>query len=92
MKIFCSMSSWIQPKPMCTRKICKRSLTIRSWIRNNVGIVFFWAFYTFICLCICINVFRVYIGGQRAHYLVVIARINGKNQIVIDWERNLNVL
>lgn len=56
-----------------------------------MGIVFFWAFYSVICLCICINVFRVYIGGQRAHYLVVIARINGKYFMMIEGQINLDI-
>ena len=40
--------------------------------------MFFWSIYSFICLGICINVLRIYVGNQRAHVLVVIARICGE--------------
>jgi hypothetical protein len=72
-----STSSWIQPKPTSISKSYKRTLTIRSWVRNNIGLIFFWSLYLFICACICINVLRIYIGQQHDHFLVVIARING---------------
>ncbi|CAF1293744.1 unnamed protein product [Adineta ricciae] len=72
-----STTSWIQPKPASISKSHKRSLTIRSWIRNNIDLVFFWSLYLIICLCICINVFRIYLIQQQAHFLVIIARING---------------
>ena len=74
-----STTSWIQPKLASISKSCKRSLTIRSWMRNNIGLVFFWSLYLFISLCICINVLRVYVGQQHAHFLIVISRLNGKN-------------
>ena len=73
-----STTSWIQPKLASFSKNHKRTLTIRSWMRNNIGLVFFWSVYLFICICILINVLRVYIGQQHAHFLIVIARINGK--------------
>ncbi|CAF1066670.1 unnamed protein product [Adineta steineri] len=72
-----STHSWIQPKPVSISKNYKRSLTIRSWIRNNIGLVFFWSLYLFICFCISINVIRVYLIQQQAHFLIIIARING---------------
>jgi hypothetical protein len=80
-----STSSWIQPKPKSISKSCKRSLTIRSWIRNNTSLVFFWSLYSFICLCICTHVFRIYIGQQHAHFLVIIARINGKHKCLFSF-------
>ena len=72
-----STSSWIQPKPTSLSKTYKRSLTVRSWIRNHIDLVLFWSSYLFICLCICINVLRVYLFQQHAHFLIIIARING---------------
>ncbi|CAF1166761.1 unnamed protein product [Adineta ricciae] len=72
-----STSSWIRPKPVSLCKCHKRSSTVRAWIRNNIGLIFFWSLYSFICTCICIDVLHVYVGQQRAHFFIVIARLNG---------------
>lgn len=73
-----STSSWIQPRPASVSKYFKHTLTLRSQIRNNIGLVFFWSLYLFICIGISINVLYTYIGQQSAHFLVVIARVNGE--------------
>lgn len=54
----------------------KHTMTIQAYLRNHLGLAVFWSVYTLICIAICINVFFVYIGA-RAHFLVVIARLNG---------------
>lgn len=55
----------------------RHSLTARAYIRNNLGLFVFWSLYIFFCLCICINVLHVYVAQQHAHFLIVIARLNG---------------
>ncbi|CAF3560809.1 unnamed protein product [Adineta steineri] len=72
-----STSSWIRPKPVSISKYHKRSSTVRAWIRNNIGLIFFWSLYSFICTCICVDVIHLYVGQQRVHFLIVIARLNG---------------
>jgi hypothetical protein len=81
--IYFSTSSWIQPKPTSISKSYKRTLTIRSWIRNNNGLVFFWSLYLFLCACICVNELRIYISQEGAHFLIVFAHINGKSKSLV---------
>ncbi len=75
--IYCSTSSWIRPKPTSNSKSNRRSSTVRAWIRNNIDLLFFWSLYSFICTCICADVLHYYVGQQRAHTFIVIARLNG---------------
>ena len=56
-------------------------------MRNNTGLVFFWSIYSLICLGLCINVLRIYVGYQRAHVLVVIARICGEKMTTHTFHR-----
>jgi hypothetical protein len=74
-----STSSWIQPKRASISNYRQHSLTIRSHIRNHIGLIFFWSLYLLVCLAISINVINIYLIQQQAHFLVVIARINGNN-------------
>lgn len=75
--IFLSTSTWIQPKRAAIGQCQNHTMTAWSYLRNNIGLVFFWSLYTMICILICINVFYKYVGIQKAHFLVVIARLNG---------------
>ena len=81
MKIFLSASSWIRPKPESVSKYQKSSMTVRAWIRNNTDLIFFWSLYSLICILICIDVFHFYVVQQRVHFFIVIARLNGRNEI-----------
>ncbi|CAF1117807.1 unnamed protein product [Rotaria sp. Silwood1] len=72
-----STSSWIRPKSVSISKYHRHSSTVRAWIRNNIDLIFFWSLYSFLCTCICINVLHFYIGQQHAHFLIIIARLNG---------------
>ena len=73
-----SASSWIRPKPAAITKCHKSSMTVRAWTRNNIDLIFFWSLYTFICLGICVNTLHLYVTEQRAHFFIVIARLNGE--------------
>ena len=75
--IYCSTSSWIRPKLASIGKSHRRSSTLRAWMRNNIGLIFFWSLYSFICTCICIDILHFYVGVERAHVFIVIARLNG---------------
>ncbi|CAF2124187.1 unnamed protein product [Rotaria magnacalcarata] len=72
-----STSSWIRPKSTSISKCQRHSSTLRTWIRNNIDLIFFWSLYSFICTCICVDVLHFYVGQQHAHFFIVIARLNG---------------
>ncbi|CAF1370297.1 unnamed protein product, partial [Didymodactylos carnosus] len=68
-------SSWIRPKPAVLGRPHKHSSTLRSWIRNNIGLLIFWTLYILICGCICIDTLVYYIKQQQ-HFFIIIARLN----------------